>query len=102
MSLYISLKFYKSTNYNVFIQNNITEPELALSYSIEVIPDLFPEIEIYQIIDSLQLTRFYFKGNMGDDYGFSNLQFHYNIDNADSAISIPFVKMQRKKDLMFH
>ena len=48
-------KFYKSTSYNVFIQNKVTEPELALSYSIEVIPDLFPEIQVNQINDSLQL-----------------------------------------------
>ena len=35
--------FYKSSAYNVFIQNKVTEPELALSYSIEVIPDLYPK-----------------------------------------------------------
>ncbi len=97
----LSSNFYKSTNYNVFIQNRITEPELALSYSIEVIPDLFPEIEINQIVDSLQLTRFYFKGNIGDDYGFSKLQFHYNVDNSDSAITIPIVKMLTDQDFYF-
>ena len=98
---YLSSNIYKSTNYNVFIQNKITQPELALSYSIEVIPDLFPEIEINQIVDSLQLTRFYFKGDIGDDYGFSNLQFHYNINNSDSAISIPIIKMMTDQDFYF-
>jgi len=97
----VNTNIYKSTNYNVFIQNSITQPELALSYAIEVIPDLFPEIDIKQITDSLQLTRFYFKGNIGDDYGFSNLQFHYNVDNTDSAINIPFVKMLTDQDFYF-
>ena len=97
----LNTNIYKSTNYNVFIQNAITKPELALSYSIEVIPDLFPEIEIGQIVDSLQLTRYYFKGNIGDDYGFSKLQFHYNIDNSDSAITIPIVKMLTDQDFYF-
>ena len=97
----INSNFYKSTNYNVYIQNVITQPELALSYSIEVIPDLFPEIEIEQIKDSLQLTRFYFKGNIGDDYGFSNLQFHYNVNNSDSAINIPIVKMLTDQEFYF-
>ena len=100
-SYLVSSNFYKSTNYSVFIQNVITQPELALSYSIEVIPDLFPEIEIEQIEDSLQLTRFYFKGNIGDDYGFSNLQFHYNVNNTDSAIKIPFVKMLTDQEFYF-
>lgn len=94
-------KFYKSTNYSVFIQNTITEPELALSYSIEVIPDLFPEIEVDQINDSLLLTRFFFKGIIGDDYGFSNLRFHYNINNSDSTISIPFVRNLNDQEFYF-
>ncbi|HSO88886.1 MAG TPA: hypothetical protein VLQ91_20200 [Draconibacterium sp.] len=97
----IESKFYNSANYNVYIQNEITQPELALSYSIEVIPDLFPEIEIVQMIDSLQLTRYYFKGIIGDDYGFSDLSFHYNIDNTDSAITIPFVKMLTDQEFYF-
>jgi hypothetical protein len=97
----INSRFFKSTNYNVFIQNAITQPELALSYTIEVIPDLFPEIEIIQIKDSLQLTRVYFKGNIGDDYGFSNLRFHYNVDNSDSAITLPFVKLLTDQDFYF-
>ena len=97
----ISSNIYKSTNYNVYIQNAVTQPELALSYSIEVIPDLFPEIEVVQIIDSLQLTRFYFKGIIGDDYGFSNLQFHFNIDNSDSTIAIPFVRLLTDQEFYF-
>lgn len=100
-SFAISSNIYKSTNYNVFIQNVITQPELALSYSIEVVPDLFPEIEISQIIDSLQMTRVYFKGNIGDDYGFSKLRFHYNIDNSDSAISIPIIKMMTDQEFYY-
>jgi len=45
-----------------------------------------------QVADSTELTRFFFKGLIGDDYGFSDLKFHYNIDTKDSAISIPFVR----------
>lgn len=94
-------KFFKSTNYNVVIQNTVTEPELALSYFIEVIPDLFPEIQVNQVNDSLQLTRFFFKGIIGDDYGFSNLRFHYNVDNSDSTITIPFVRNLNNQDFYF-
>jgi hypothetical protein len=97
----IDSRFYNSTNYNVYIQNEITQPELALSYSIEVIPDLFPEIEIEQMTDSLKLTRYFFKGNIGDDYGFSDLRFHFNIENTDSAINIPFVKMLTDQEFYF-
>lgn len=97
----LSSNIYKSTNYNVYIQNAVTQPELALSYSIEVIPDLFPEIEVMQMMDSLQLTRYYFKGIIGDDYGFSNLRFHFNIDNSDSTIAIPFVRLLTGQEFYF-
>lgn len=94
-------KIYKSTSYNVFVKNRITKNELALSYSVEIIPDLFPEIQIIQMKDSLQLSRFFFKGMIGDDYGFSNLRFHYNIDNKDSTITIPFVKSLTDQEFYF-
>ncbi len=97
----IESTFYKSTSYNIFIRNKVTEPELALSYSIEVIPDLFPEINVLQVKDSTQLTRFFFKGVIGDDYGFSALRFHYNINNEDSTISIPFVRNLNDQDFYF-
>ena len=97
----LNSNIYKSTNYNVYIQNTVTQPELALSYSIEVIPDLFPEIDVVQMIDSLQLTRYYFKGIIGDDYGFSNLRFHFNIDNSDSTIAIPFVRLLTDQEFYF-
>ena len=80
----------ESVNYNVYIQNKLTEEELALSYNIDVIPDLYPEIEVMRIEDSTRLTRFFFKGMIGDDYGFSSLKFHYNIANEDTAIALPF------------
>ena len=93
--------FFRSGKYNVFIQNKLTDPELALSYRIDVIPDLFPEINIIQVIDSFQLTRFFFKGVIGDDYGFTGLKFHYNIENSDSTVSIPFVKSLTDQEFYF-
>jgi len=97
----LNLNFYKSTEYGVFIRNKVTEPELALSYTIDVIPDLFPEIDVLQVKDSTQLTRFFFKGVIGDDYGFSRLRFHYNIENSDSTIAIPFVRNLTDQEFYF-
>ncbi len=82
-------KLYKSQKYNVFIQNKQTFPELALSYFADVIPDMYPEIKLHQVQDSVKITRFFFKGIISDDYGFSSLKFHYNINNTDSAVVIP-------------
>ncbi len=100
-AFYIDKNFYKSTAYNVYIQNKITEPELALTYNIDVVPDMFPEISIVQVEDSTQLTRYFYKGVIGDDYGFTKLEFHYNIDNNDSTIAIQFVPAMTDQDFYF-
>jgi hypothetical protein len=100
-SFNIEHDFYKSSGYHVYIKNDLTEPELALSYSVNVIPDLYPEINITRLQDSLRMTRFFFKGAIGDDYGFSDLKFHYNINNNDSSVAIPFVKNLNDQDFYF-
>lgn len=97
----IESRVYRSEKYNVFVQNKLTEPELALTYRIDVIPDLFPEINIIQVLDSIQLTRFFFKGIIGDDYGFSDLKFHYNIETRDSSVSIPFIKSMNDQEFYY-
>lgn len=89
---HLERSFTKSTNYNVFVKNKSTETELALSYFIEVIPDNYPEIEVVAIQDSIKVTRFFYKGIIGDDYGFQSLNFHYNVNNEDSAVNIPIIK----------
>jgi hypothetical protein len=94
-------QFFKTSGYHIYIKNDLTESELAFSYSVDVLPDLYPEIKIVQVQDSLQMTRFFFKGTIGDDYGFSALNFHYNINNNDSAIAIPFVKSLNDQEFYF-
>lgn len=93
--------FYKSTGYHIYIKNELTDPELALSYHVDVIPDLYPEIKVARVQDSLQLTRFFFKGSIGDDYGFSGLHFHHNQNNVDSALSIPVIKGMTDQEFYF-
>ncbi len=97
----VESKFYESKTYHVYIKNDVTDPELALSYRLDVVSDIYPEINVVQLKDSFQLTRFFFKGVIGDDYGFSSLKFHYNINNRDSAVSIPVVKNLTDQDFYF-
>ena len=97
----VKKNFFKSTVYDVYLKNDETEAELALSYSVDVIPDLYPEINVVQVQDSVQMSRFFFKGTIGDDYGFSALKFHFNVNNEDSAIVLPFVRQLNDQDFYF-
>ncbi|MDD4157586.1 MAG: hypothetical protein PHY08_13555, partial [Candidatus Cloacimonetes bacterium] len=92
---------YKSSDYQVYINNRITEPELTFSYSIDVIPDLYPEINVIAIQDSTRLSRYFYKGLIVDDYGFTALNFHYNVNNSDSLINIPVVRNLKEQEFYF-
>lgn len=93
--------FTQPTKYDVYVDNKLTEPELTLSNKIDVTEDFYPEINVVQVKDSSQLTQFFFKGIINDDYGFSSLNFHYNINNSDSVIPVPFVKNLLDQDFYF-
>ena len=100
-AFHVKQRVFNSTGYHVYIKNDLTEPDMALSYKIDVIPDMYPEIRISRLQDSLKMTRFFFRGSIGDDYGFTALKFHYNINNNDSVVSIPFVKQLNDQDFYF-
>jgi hypothetical protein len=97
----VTHRFYKTSGYQVFIKNDLTNANLAFSYTVNVIPDFYPEIRIVRYQDSLKMTRFFFKGHIADDYGFSGLNFHYNINQKDSAIAIPYIKNLTGQEFYF-
>ena len=53
-----------------------------ISYHLNVIPDLYPSIEVNEKRDSVNNKLLYFVGQVNDDHGFSRLQFHYRILNS--------------------
>lgn len=58
----------------------------TLKHLISVIPDQYPEIYVESQRDSIFMDRIYFKGNIKDDYGFSNLRFVYSKFNAENHL----------------
>jgi hypothetical protein len=83
-----SQHFFISQNYSVFTQNQYIKNPDSLNYSINVIPDAYPFIDVKEFKDSLYESHFYFKGLIKDDYGFNKLLFRYKkIDNENSSQS---------------
>ena len=71
----------------------------TVQYSLQVITDKFPAISVSEKRDSTNDNRFYFKGEITDDYGFSGLSFNYKViskqdsivtDNKLVSVKIPF------------
>ena len=64
-------------NYSITMLNQFLKNKDSLAYSINVIPDAFPSIDVEEYHDSIFQKHFYFKGIIKDDYGFTKLSFNY-------------------------
>ncbi|MFA9371727.1 MAG: hypothetical protein ACERIH_08465 [Labilibaculum antarcticum] len=83
-----SKKFFKKNAYKILLSNQHFDKQFFANYTVDVIPDLYPQIEVSSIQDSVLTTGYYFKGILKDDYGFSKLRFCYLI-NDQLPIYIP-------------
>lgn len=74
---FYSRKFLKSNNYSIKVLNKFIFKALdSVNYSINVILDQSPLIQVSEKRDSLEPKNIYFSGQIKDDYGFSRLTFH--------------------------
>ena len=89
----------QNTGYSIIPSNNFVPFGDTIQYGLQVIPDKFPAITVEEKQDSTNDNRFYFKGEVSDDYGFSALTFNYKIitvndsfpdRNKLNSVSIPF------------
>ncbi|WP_372754589.1 hypothetical protein [Labilibaculum sp.] len=85
---HFSKDIFKKKSYQIYLSNSNYEKELLASYTVDVIPDLYPQIQIEIIQDSLLAAAYYFKGIVKDDYGFSKLRFCY-LSNDNLPVYIP-------------
>lgn len=89
-----SNRFFRDKNYSVTTANQYLKNKDSVTYSINVIPDAYPQISVDEKKDSLSTKKLYFKGEIKDDYGFSKLTFNYRfIVNNDSAVTENYKKI---------
>ncbi|MGQ8335738.1 hypothetical protein ACUNWD_04250 [Sunxiuqinia sp. A32] len=94
-------KIFKNQQYFISLENQYFQYDSLLQFNIAVIPDEFPNIELVQLRDSLNYSRFYFKGSIQDDYGFNQLSFNLIINEKDSLIDIPIIKNLNEQDFYY-
>lgn len=81
----------------------------SLEFSLQVIPDLYPEINLEEQSDSSTKKLIYLLGRINDDYGFKKLVFHYRyIQSANetkkgsSGSEMIAIPRQGKSHRFFH
>lgn len=81
-----SRTLYSNLNYRLSTSNTSIKNFEAIDYSINVIKDEYPKIEIQQKIDSIDGRTQYFYGKLSDDYGLNRLNLIYYIDNKVDSV----------------
>jgi hypothetical protein len=69
----------KDQSYMLYISNENLPNADSVSYSISVIPDLYPDIKAEKFQDSTDAKLLFFVGEGSDDYGLKSLSFNYRI-----------------------
>jgi hypothetical protein len=110
-SLFTHARAYtQSESYSITPANEFMETREPMHYQVQVIPDLYPSIQVEKQQDSISSQLIYFKGLIRDDYGFSKLSFNYRFlkaskENARSEkINVYPLQIKRNttQDQFFH
>lgn len=72
-----SQRQFRSASYTISVVNQYFENNDIVNYSISVVPDLYPTVDVRALQDSASRSVFYFNGSTSDDYGFKRLTFNY-------------------------
>jgi hypothetical protein len=89
----IKKRVLKEGTYKIFIGNKELPTGDSISYSLTLIPDMYPSIEVQSNRDSLNDKVVYFVGEASDDYGLRGLNFNYKIERADQVIKEDKISM---------
>ncbi len=80
--------FFKSKNYSISIKNKYFAKNNIVKYSLNVIPDLYPEIKVNSVKDSTEYALYYFHGFINDDYACQKLNFIYTLHETKDSVKI--------------
>lgn len=72
--------------YKIFVSNKMLPNADSVTYTITIIPDLYPSIEVEKMEDTSDNKIIFFVGEASDDYGIRNVSFHYSIEKGGKTL----------------
>lgn len=88
-TVYFATQALKNFNYSIQAQGDVAGIEESLTFSVNVIPDEYPQIKVNNFIDSVNPFMLYHSGIIADDYGFKKLRFCFFNHDTSGTINIP-------------
>jgi hypothetical protein len=95
-------RLMKDKSYSVTTANSFMKSKDSVVYAINVIPDMYPGIQVEEKKDSVLTKRLYFNGQVKDDYGFSRLTFNYRFINENDSVKRTDTKMKSESIPVSH
>ncbi len=97
----LSRRALRDERYLVYLSNQDLPHADSVAYTITVIPDLYPQIDVEEFRDSTNTFLRFFVGDASDDHGLLRLTFNYQIKKANAGqlplVSIPLSKPTGKQ-----
>jgi hypothetical protein len=85
-----SKQLFKNYTYSLATSNADLQDYENLSYTIGVVKDAYPELNVKMQKDSIDQQSLYFYGQISDDYGLSRMQLvYYPTDREDEKTYVP-------------
>ncbi len=95
-------RILKPINYEISTSNKDLKNYEKLAFTIDVVKDEFPTIEVLSDIDSLSNDYVQFAGKINDDYGLKKLELiYYNEDNPQTLF-IDKIQISQKVNQTFY
>ena len=84
----------KSSKFTVSLHNewNATDP---IPFTVEVIPDAYPDIQVQNFHEDFA-KQTYYSGLIADDYGFTKLLYHFEVDGKPNQSFVKNIPIDKK------
>jgi len=92
----------ENLSYSIITANAQVKGRDSLSFWINVIPDLYPVIQVDEFSDSTELNRRFFTGLAEDDHGLTRLTFNYRIISEEIDRSFVVKEISLVKEFSKH
>lgn len=92
----------KNDRYRLYVSNDQLPNADSIAYTLSVVPDLYPQINVETFKDSTDEKLLFFVGEASDDHGLSKLNFVYQIKREatgqqEQPVIIPIQKPNAKQ-----
>ena len=89
-----SYKAMQTSKLYVNISNQWSENYNPIPFKVEVIPDEYPEIQVQPFNENFS-KQTYYSGLVADDYGFSKLLYHFEVENKPNQSFVKRIDIDR-------